>query len=121
MLARASAADLIARREVPRVLASLPAKFRTEAAACRIELCAMPDFDDPGDDLLGLFEGLARHEGPPQSADELPRIRLFIDNLWQFSRRNPQLFRAELRITLLHELGHYLGFEEEDMERLGLA
>jgi predicted Zn-dependent protease with MMP-like domain len=27
----------------------------------------------------------------------------------------------EIRITLLHEFGHYLGFEEEDMERLGLA
>ena len=26
----------------------------------------------------------------------------------------------EVRITLLHELGHFLGLDEDDMERLGL-
>ena len=27
----------------------------------------------------------------------------------------------QISITLYHELGHYLGFEEEDMDELGLA
>ena len=46
----------------------------------------------------------------------------------QYVQRNLERMsatRAELdeqiRITLYHELGHYLGFEEEDMDDLGLA
>ena len=27
----------------------------------------------------------------------------------------------EVRVTLLHELGHYLGWDENDMERYGIA
>ena len=112
---RHSPAELMARREITRVLSMLPANLRAEADQCVIELC------DAEADLLGLFEGLARHEGTPQSPDDLPRIRLFIATIWDYTDRDPQAFREEIRITLLHELGHYLGLDEAQVAALGLA
>jgi predicted Zn-dependent protease with MMP-like domain len=29
-------------------------------------------------------------------------------------------FREEVRVTFLHELGHYIGFNEDDLEQRGL-
>ncbi len=106
-------------------LAKLPAELRAEAEACAIELVEMrtwivdePDLDP---DLLGLFEGNARCDPLPSAPEEMPRIRLFLDNLWDDSGGDLPTFRNEVRITLLHELGHYLGLNEEQVAALGLA
>ena len=32
---------------------------------------------------------------------------------------DPRDLRSEIRITLLHEIGHYFGMDEEDLRRLG--
>ena len=53
--------------------------------------------------------------------DEMPRIRLFLDNLWHDSEGHLETYRDEVRITLLHELGHYLGLDEDQVAALGLA
>ena len=34
---------------------------------------------------------------------------------------DPEVLRAEVRITVLHELGHHLGMDEDQLERLGYA
>ena len=55
------------------------------------------------------------------STEEMPRIRLFLDNLWDASNGELETYRYEVRITFLHELGHYLGLDEEEVAALGLA
>lgn len=117
--------ESIARRVVRDCLASLPPVIREEAVACPIEFAEMdvlldlePDLDP---DLLGLFEGNARCDPEPALPDEMPRIRLFLDNLWHDCDGDLQTYRDEVRITLLHELGHYLGLDEEQVAALGLA
>lgn len=35
--------------------------------------------------------------------------------------KNPRHFREEVATTLLHELGHYLGLDEDEVETLGLG
>ncbi len=115
---------LVARQVIDHTLRSLPPGLREAAQPCAIEVCEMADVsEDEGldDDLLGLFEGCSRLDGEPQSPHDLPRIRLFLDNLWDFAERDPQIFRDEVRTTLLHELGHYLGLDEDQVEELGLA
>jgi predicted Zn-dependent protease with MMP-like domain len=47
-------------------------------------------------------------------------IHLFQRNIERVARDRDDLVE-QIRITLYHELGHYLGFEEEDMDDLGLA
>ena len=117
--------ESIASRIVRDTLASLPPVIRQEADACRIDLVDMEEtLDVEGDldpDLLGLFEGNARCDPLPAAPDEMPRIRLFLDNLWDESEGHLETFREEVRITLLHELGHYLGLDEAQVAALGLA
>lgn len=117
--------ESIAASVVKATLAALPPVIRDEAADCTLEFAEMgvlldiePDLDP---DLLGLFEGNARCDPLPAAPEEMPRIRLFLDNLWQDCGGDLKTFRDEVRITLLHELGHYLGLDEEQVAALGLA
>ncbi len=66
-------------------------------------------------DLLGLFEGASRIESDPLSTDPPPRIILYLRNLWDLAEGNPDTFCEEVRTTYLHELGHFLGFDEDDL------
>ena len=118
---RISRQSMLAQRMVDQTLRGLPADLREAAKPCTIELCSTPDENLGDDDLLGLFEGCSRADGEPQEPHELPRIRLYLDNLWDAAEGDPNIFLDEVRITLLHELGHYLGFDEDQVEALGLA
>ncbi|MGV3661668.1 MAG: metallopeptidase family protein [Prosthecobacter sp.] len=117
--------ESIAASVVQSTLASLPSVIRDEAAACSIELAEMAVvFETEADldpDLLGLFEGNTRGDPLPAAPDEMPRIRLFLDNLWDDCEGDLKTYREEVRITLLHELGHYLGLDEDGVAALGLA
>lgn len=66
-------------------------------------------------DLLGLFEGASLLEADPSASEAPPRIILYLDNLWDFVGEDPKSFAEEVRATYLHELGHFLGFGEEDL------
>jgi predicted Zn-dependent protease with MMP-like domain len=72
-------------------------------------------------DLLGLFVG--RHLLERSHAD-LPSapgaIYLFRRNLLRACADREELAR-EVRITVLHEVGHLLGLDEDDLEQWGLA
>lgn len=118
-------AHRIAKQITREVLQKLPVNLREASAACAIEFALMsecrddePDLDE---DLLGLFEGCSRLDPQTESPADLPRVRLFLDNLWDYSGGDAAAFREEVRITLLHELGHYLGLDERQVEELGLA
>ena len=62
----------------------------------------------------GIFD-----EGAP--ASPTPRIRIWLENLWDVAEGDMASFRAEVRTTLLHEIGHVLGWDEEDLEERGLG
>ena len=66
-------------------------------------------------DLLGLFVGPALDEAEGLDDPLPPEILLFLENLWDYAEEDPGIFREEVRRTYLHELGHYLGLEENDM------
>lgn len=114
----------LAETEVARALSRLPSDVRDAAAECAVLYESMDDALDSGetisDDLLGLFEGLNRLEPLPSGPDDMPRIRLFLDNLWDYVAGNELAFRKETRTTYLHELGHYLGWDEDKVAEMGL-
>ena len=70
-------------------------------------------------DTLGLFLGEAMVD-PPSSHPQPTQIILFLENLWEFAGTDEAAFREEARITYLHELGHYFGFDEDDLEERDL-
>jgi predicted Zn-dependent protease with MMP-like domain len=47
------------------------------------------------------------------------RIVLYTENLLSLAEDDASL-REEVETTVLHELGHFFGMEEEDLERIGL-
>ena len=87
--------------------------------------------DFPGGDLLsdenvspqilGIFIGVPRTEAAvtAQAAD-VDRVILFKKNLEKICRTQAELVE-QIQITVKHEIGHYLGLDEDDLERLGLA
>jgi predicted Zn-dependent protease with MMP-like domain len=71
-------------------------------------------------DVLGLFVGPEFSEELMTSHPLPAQILLFLENLWEFSEEDTKTFREEVRTTDLHELGHYLGLDEEDLADRGL-
>lgn len=71
--------------------------------------------------ILGIFIGVPRTEA--SVTDQLPdldRIILFKKNLEKLCQDREDLIE-QIQITVRHEVGHYLGLDEDDLERLGLA
>ncbi|GGO93705.1 hypothetical protein GCM10011584_33030 [Nocardioides phosphati] len=73
--------------------------------------------DDP--DLLGLYDGIALTERSLQDGFDLPdRILLFRRNLLEMCDSVEQV-AEEVRITVVHEIAHHFGIEEERLHDLG--
>ena len=72
--------------------------------------------------LLGLFHGvpLNLQESFSPGGELPPRIHLFKRNLEHFTTDAADL-SEQIRVTLYHELGHYLGLTEEELEDSGYA
>ncbi len=112
-----------ARAEADAVLRELPGPLQEQAAGIPITVENFPSNelldDGVAPDTMGLFIGEAFPD--PGSAEPLPpQIILFLDNLWEEAEHDLNRFRQEVRTTVLHELGHYLGLDEDDLEERGL-
>lgn len=116
--------ERLALGEVEATLAALPSPLRDRAQTLPVTLDLRPNpahcRDGIEPDSLGLFVGPEFAEegicGPPLP----PQIFLFIENLWALAEGNEEVFREEVGLTYMHELGHYLGLDEEDLFERGL-
>lgn len=110
----------LAEAEVRRTLDRLPTRLKEEAEALPVTFESRPNRalvrDGIQPDTLGLFVGEDfAQEGV--SAEPLPaQIILFLDNLWEEAAEDERDFRIEVQKTYLHELGHYLGLNEHELE-----
>jgi predicted Zn-dependent protease with MMP-like domain len=73
--------------------------------------------EDP--DLFGLYEGVPLPERSSQRSGNLPdRIAIYRRPLIEeFS--DPDELEQEIRVTVLHELAHYFGIDEDRLAELG--
>jgi len=114
----------IAEKEISTLMAKLPADVAALATQVAVHFEAVPDktllAEGFEPDLLGLFDGTAYHEELSTDQPSPPQIFLYLENLFNFAEDDPVLFREEVRLTYLHELGHYLGWDEEDLAARGL-
>ncbi len=114
----------IAEEEVEATLSELPAPLRERARVLPVTLERKPNAAHVRDgiepDTLGLFVGpeYAYEESSPVPLP--PQIILFLENLWDISDADETIFREEIRTTYMHELGHYLGLDEDDLYDRGL-
>ena len=110
-------------RSVKAAASALPPDLRsaldevTLVMADYAEPYLIEDYDEP--ELMGLFEGAERSERGGLHGMVSPRI-----HVWRRSHEHAcgsaKQFDEEVRQTLHHELGHYLGYDEDGLEKLGL-
>jgi predicted Zn-dependent protease with MMP-like domain len=114
----------LAVREVRRVMKSLPEPLRVRAEEVIVLMFDRPAADlleegfEP--DLLGLFEGETAGSSFGEGFHLPPQISLFVENIWDYAEKDLHLFLEEIARTYLHELGHFLGLDEDDLRERDL-
>ncbi|MGH9789189.1 MAG: metallopeptidase family protein [Candidatus Acidiferrales bacterium] len=115
-------------RLVEEALAGLPARYRELLENVVIIVQGYPKgqgrvrstSSEPGENeelLMGEFVGVPRTEksvfepGPPD------QVFLYQKNIEAVCETEEEI-REEVRLTLLHELGHFFGLEEDELEHL---
>ena len=112
----------LAREEVTGTIAELPDDLRPRAAALPVSYERVPSRaimeDGIEPDTLGLFVGgdFAHEEQVPMPA----QIILYLENIRDMVEGNEADFCEEVHITFIHELGHYLGLDEDELDERGL-
>lgn len=113
-----------AENTVGATLRRLPPEIRPLAAAVPVQFADVPADDvlDEGfePDILGLFTGNPHGTELAHDNPAPPCILLYLENIWDFCEGDLPAFRAEVRLTYLHELGHFLGWDEDDLTARGL-
>ena len=87
-----------------------------------LENVAFVTEDRPEDgslDLLGLYDGIALTERDRYGFGELPdRIILYREPLLEISASLDEL-KDQIHITLVHEIAHFYGIDDEQLHSLG--
>jgi predicted Zn-dependent protease with MMP-like domain len=115
---------------VERALDRLPAEFHAHMENVSVVIADAPDRDlleamgmdpeDPEETLFGLYEGVPLTE---RGFDEvlLPdSITIFRRPLLEWADTEEEVVE-EVRITVLHEIGHFFGMDEDRLDELGYA
>jgi len=75
--------------------------------------------DDGSLDLLGEYDGVALTERSDYGFGELPdRIVLYREPLLSVSGDLEEL-KDQIHVTLVHEIGHFYGIDDDELHRLG--
>jgi tetratricopeptide (TPR) repeat protein len=115
------------RGEVRSAIAALPERERRALDGVPVEIEDLPDAEDLlavepplSPSILGLFRGPSEDE--PCTAADGPRCRAIVfyrKNLVRFAHDRREL-EQQVRVTLLHELGHLHGENDDELRARGL-
>jgi predicted Zn-dependent protease with MMP-like domain len=105
-------------QHVERALAELPPQL----AQALDNVAVLIEDEHPDDpDLLGLYDGIPLPERTSMDSGRLPdRITIYRLPLVE-TFEDPAELEREIRITVLHELAHYFGIDEDRLDELGYA
>jgi len=115
------------RQEAARVLARLPKEFQSRLHNVEIVVEKRPRksqlkalaLNPERDVLYGLYEGTPLSERSALNPPLLPdKITIFSEPLTR-DFPDPGELRNQIRLTLLHEIAHYFGMDEEEIDDLG--
>ena len=115
------------RKEVARLIDRLPRQFREQLRNVEFvveerpseELLLAEDMDPEEQTLYGLYQGIPLPERSSLDPPLLPdKITIFAEPLLE-DFPDPEELREEIRLTVLHEIAHYFGMDEEEIEDLG--
>lgn len=113
-------------RVVEEALRDIPESLRDYMANVVIDVEPRPsqeDLEEAGiedpSELLGMYHGTPLTEWSTEMAPHLPdRITIYHKNLEAICETREELIE-QIRTTVFHEVGHYFGLDEDDLEELG--
>jgi predicted Zn-dependent protease with MMP-like domain len=115
------------RKEVARVLDELPDEFRQQLSNIEIVVVDRPakrllrsvGLDPARDTLYGLYQGVPLPDRSAIYPPILPdKITIFSEPLLR-DFADPESLREQIRTTVLHEIAHFFGMDEDAIEKLG--
>ncbi len=72
-----------------------------------------------GGTLLGLYHGVPKSQRGPWYGNILPDRIVIYQRPIEAVARDRREIRKEIRITLMHEIGHHFGLAEDDLAEAG--
>jgi predicted Zn-dependent protease with MMP-like domain len=113
-------------RLVERALAELPAQFAEHLEEVPIEIRQRPTVAqlrrlglEEDELLLGLYDGIPlTHRSVEHSGVRPPVIYIFKEDV-ELATDSEQDLVEQVRVTVLHEIGHHFGMDEDDLDELG--
>jgi len=112
------------KKEIDAVIATLPPERRAHVQAISVQVEDLPDAADLKavsppfpPTILGLYRGPVGRA--PAPGDDPPSIVLYRKNLGRAVKTRTEL-TEQIRDTLLHEIGHLEGLDEDDLRRRGM-
>jgi predicted Zn-dependent protease with MMP-like domain len=115
------------REEVVRVLDKLPRRFRRQLRNLEIvveeraekELLLAIGLDPRRGTLYGLYQGVPLPDRSSFYPPILPdKITIFSEPLLR-DFPHPDDLREQIRTTVLHEIAHYFGLDDDEIDKLG--
>lgn len=109
-----------------KAIAKIPAEFQPYLEECTLHIepratkAKLRELEmDDDEELFGLYEGTPlierRHDDPPEGP---PRITLYYEPLLDYCLDEKELV-YEIQVTVLHEIGHHFGLDENRLAELG--
>lgn len=111
---------------VEEALAEIPESFRAYMADIVVDIEPMPDratcegaaFEDPRE-LLGLYRGTPLTERHIEQDRHLPdHVTIYQRNIERYCHNRREAVE-QVRRTVLHEVGHHFGLDEDDLTEMG--
>ena len=76
-------------------------------------------YGDPQTYVYGLFSGTPLTERHVEDSGDLPSVICIYQEALEADFDDPTELRQEITITLVHEIAHFMGLDEDEIESLG--
>ena len=111
---------------VERALEGVPESFREAMGNVAIVIDEWPTrelmdeiYGDPDTYVYGLFTGTPLPEQHVEDFGDLPAVIHIYQAALEHDFEDTADLEHELEITLVHEIAHFMGFDEDQLEELG--
>ena len=109
-----------------RALARIPEPFREAMDNLAFIVEDWPDpglmeemYGDPETFVYGIFTGTALPDRHVGDSGDLPAVIRIYQGALEYDFEDTGELERELETTLVHEIAHYMGFDEDQLEALG--
>lgn len=110
---------------VAEAIQSIPAHLRRYLDGVAVDVAEAPTHEEmrqlgveERDELLGAYFGTPLTERSVEDARVGDRIAIYQRNIERMCETREELVR-EVAVTVLHEIGHHFGLDEDDLEARG--